>query len=1156
MGRIRAGRLRYAAALMACASIGIPGSVLATSGAPIIHDQSPSAATGVMGTVAPRSLSADTGISTHDSAAAATAPEIAAPPLAELPEDSATPGFTRLMLHFRDPGVPEEARGNTAAAVTALTEGAQAAWQHAAGDLPSLVPRAKVLNTFWITRAVLVSVPRDEQTLQALSQLPGLDRITPDFTVTPLDNDAATATSTPPDDAVTPGRDGQPVAYGLATIGADDAWADFDVDGAGIRVAVLDSGVDPDHPDIAGSLVGSNTHDPTYPGGWISFDAQGKPVSSRPADPGSHGTHVAGTIVGKNSSGTRIGVAPGAQLMVADVLSGASAGSYSKILAGLQWALRPHTGRSTDEHVGAPANVINMSLGVPGYDDAFTEVIRNIRAAGIFPAIAIGNKPCGPTGMSSPGSVYEAVAVGMTDADDAVNPDSCGAVASWPAPIRQKYHWPEHFTKPDLSAPGTRTYSSLPGGRWGISTGSSMATPHVAGAVALMMSAKAGLTVDQLQQALSSTAVLPGGGEPNTRYGHGRIDVHAAIAAVLSASGVSATITDAETHKPLPGVTVSYTDEKHPERTATEQWFSDDAGVVRAPLVPGTYEMTFSKFGYEPHTESVTVGENITVVQPQLKPQATGVITGMVKNSDGEAVAQATVAIVGQRNETTTDADGRFTLSDLPAGKYTVSVKADGYSSVEFAATVQAVHETSATVTLHPRLKVLVVGDSGRTVEMLQKAEIDAAATESLPAPGTIKQAGWDVVVVDTPTEIDPKHLTEFTQTPPAPMIWLDLNSETTAMAQLASAGLIEGRASGNDPELGTTGYQVVAEHPIFAHIEHQIGSVITMNGQEAGPKYWAAFTQIPQTRILAHTVTSDRDGAYADRGAGIAVRDSHNLRQVYLALHATAPSTDVRVWQAPARQLFINAITWAARSEERAGDPVVDNPRPLPAPPSPPAPAPNPWRPVTPAPPVPTVPTVPAVPGPAIPPPSPRPQAVPLPPAKPVAAATKPTLAMPAPAADIAGLQALGAAKVTITVADGIAQAALPGAKPGDWLYVHFFPGAIDIDWVQVDDEGLISLDVSQLGDGEYALALTAVDGSFGGWGQFTIGTPAPTPTPTEPASAPSATPVAAAVPPPAAGLSTSELIMVGAAGGLFFVTALVLAAAARRRSVGVTQS
>lgn len=1153
MGRIRPSRWRRAAVLMACAGICIPGSVMATSAGPVTSGHTDHTDTRARSAAIPRPLTAD--ISTPKGTPSPPADtDMTIPSLAEFPEDSSAPGFTRLMLHFRDPGVPEAERGTTSAAVAALQEGAQEVWQQVSANLPTLIPRARVLNTFWITRVVLISAPRDEQTLETLSQLPGIDRITPDFTVTTLDNNAAVQTSAPPHDAVTPGRDGHPVAYGLAKIGADDAWADFGVDGAGIRVAVLDSGIDPDHPDIAGSLVGSNTHDPTYPGGWISFDAHGKPVVSRPADPGSHGTHVAGTIVGKNSSGARIGVAPGAQLMVADVLSGARAGSYSKILAGLQWALQPHTGRSTEEHVGAPANVINMSLGLPGYDDAFTEVIRNIRAAGVFPAIAIGNKPCGPTGMSSPGSVYEAVAVGMTDADDAVNPDSCGAEASWPAPIREKYNWPEHFTKPDLAAPGTRTYSSLPGGRWGVSTGSSMATPHVAGAVALLMSAKAGLTVDQLQHALSTTAVLPGGGPPNTRYGHGRVDVHSAIATVLSASGVSATVTDADTGKPLAGVTVSYTDEKHPERTATEQWFSNDAGVVRAPLVPGTYQLTFSKFGYDPHIETVQVGENITVVTPSLTPQTTGLITGTVKDRKGAAVVGATVAVVGQRNETTTAPDGQFKLTDLPAGKYQINVQAEGYSSVVFTAPVQALHETPATIVLQPRLKVLVVGDSGRTVDLLRNAEIDATAADSLPADASIAQEGLDVVVMDTPAAVNPERLAQLTQTPPVPMVWLDLNSESTAMGQLAAAGLIEGRNSANDPELALTGYQVVADHPIFAHIDSKAGAVIAMNDQEAGPKYWSAFTQIPHTRVLAHTVTADRDGTLTDRGAGIAVVDSPTTRQLYLALHATAPSTDVRIWSSPARQLFINAITWAARSEERAGAPVVAPPRPLPTPPPAPTPAPNPWRPVTP-PPLPTVPSKPPATARVIAPAVAVAQVAPKPSAQLAAAAQKPTLAMPAPATDIAGLQALGAPAVTITVADGVAQAALPGTKPGQWLYVHFFPGAIGIDWVQVDEEGLVSLDVSQLGDGEYALALTGVDGNFGGWGQFTLGTAQATPTPAPTVtSAPSPGLTAQAVPPAQPGLSTTELMMVGAAGGLFLITAAVLAMAARRRPAGVT--
>src|SRR5690606_38147816 len=121
-------------------------------------------------------------------------------------------------------------------------------------------------NRFWVTSAVLVSAEATDRTLADVAALPGAVEVTPNYTVEPLDDTEILPVAEP---AVDPES---PVTYGIEKIGADAVWRDFDARGQGVRVAVLDTGVDATHPEIASRLVGRDTGDPSYPGGWINFD--------------------------------------------------------------------------------------------------------------------------------------------------------------------------------------------------------------------------------------------------------------------------------------------------------------------------------------------------------------------------------------------------------------------------------------------------------------------------------------------------------------------------------------------------------------------------------------------------------------------------------------------------------------------------------------------------------------------------------------------------------------------------------------------------------------------------------------------------------------------------------------------------------------------
>ncbi|MFF5247742.1 S8 family serine peptidase [Streptosporangium sp. NPDC000095] len=526
----------------------------------------------------------------------------------------------------------------------------------------------QVLNTFWIKNMVLVRAR--PATLEALAALALVDRIIPNFALkAPPEPPAG-----PPSRAAKAGES----TWGIEKIGADRVREERGLTGDGVRVAVLDTGVDIAHPDLTGKLVTDDASDPSYPGGWIEFGPDGRPVPSSPHDSSYHGTHVAGTIAGGNASGTRIGVAPGAELMAGLVIPGGN-GTLAQVIAGMQWAIAPYATDGTP--AGKPADVVSMSLGAEGYADEMIEPARNIYLAGAFPSFAIGNE-CLEGGSGSPGNVYEAVSVGATDAGDDVPEFSCGGVVRRTDWIDAPAEWPESYVVPDISAPGVDVLSALPGGEYGMLSGTSMATPHVSGTVALMVEARRDLGVDETLDILAGTSFFDKryGERPNARFGAGRIDAYAAVAEAALASGVRGVVTDEKTRKPLAGVAVTRTDTGRTVET-------DERGRFEMRLGAGSYDLGLSRFGYRQEPSRVRVTANhFSDVQIALDRTRWGRISGRVTyGPTGSRVPGATVTVLDVPDSlvTTTDVNGKYMIEDVPEGDYQVAVVAPGVSRSE-----------------------------------------------------------------------------------------------------------------------------------------------------------------------------------------------------------------------------------------------------------------------------------------------------------------------------------------------------------------------------------------------------------------------------------------------------------------------------------------
>jgi subtilisin family serine protease len=286
-----------------------------------------------------------------------------------------------------------------------------------------------------------------------------------------------------------------PVAH-LAQIGIDAARA-RNLTGAGTVIGVLDSGIDATHPEFVGRTI----H-------FAEFDPTGAPVSGAARDAADHGTHVCGLIAGANA-----GVAPGATLAVAAVLTlknqrDQSYGTVAQVIAGLDWLIRSDFGGNT-------VGVINASLATEGYNEFLYGLALEARIRNALFVAAIGNSGRrGENRHGSPANYDIVLGVGGVDA------------ASAPAGFSD---WGKStdVLKPDLSAPGVDLVSAASGGKYLVLSGTSMASPLVAGAAALALEADASLrtNTDALIGRLKSTARPFADTVPAGRGGSGVLDL-------------------------------------------------------------------------------------------------------------------------------------------------------------------------------------------------------------------------------------------------------------------------------------------------------------------------------------------------------------------------------------------------------------------------------------------------------------------------------------------------------------------------------------------------------------------------------------------------------------------------------------------------------
>ncbi|MBI3551566.1 MAG: S8 family peptidase [Elusimicrobia bacterium] len=336
--------------------------------------------------------------------------------------------------------------------------------------------------------AIVIIVPKSRAGLQEgrLKSLKEVDRVDPDErinwlkAVEPALNDfrlpaPAAIVRFQKAAAPEPAADDPEQPWGIKRVKAAAAWSR--TQGQGIKVAIIDTGVDATHPDLSAAVAGGfNAVDPANPGDF--------------ADDQGHGTHVAGTIAAARDGQGVVGVAPKTRLYAVKVLDRFGNGSFSEIIAGIEWAVKNKM------------QIANMSLGADEGSEPLLRAVKAAYGAGLVIVAAAGNASGGP--VSFPGAYPETIAVSASDKADALAPYSSVGDAV------------------GFIAPGSSVLSCAPGGKFVEHSGTSMAAPHVSGLAALAISLGA-RGPEGVRAALARAASpLPGLSPP--QQGAGMID--------------------------------------------------------------------------------------------------------------------------------------------------------------------------------------------------------------------------------------------------------------------------------------------------------------------------------------------------------------------------------------------------------------------------------------------------------------------------------------------------------------------------------------------------------------------------------------------------------------------------------------------------------
>ena len=408
------------------------------------------------------------------------------------------------------------------------------------------------IQSYWIINAISCSMTKDK--VEAIAKRPDVKYVMKCLVIYVIDGEDS-------DDILIDRATNQ---WNVTKVNADDVWA-LGYTGQGIIVAVIDTGVRYTHTDIANNMWDGGTDYPHH--GWDFVNDDNDPMDDQ-----GHGSHCAGTVSSYGTNGKQCGIAKDAKIMALKVLGADGSGALNLSWEAIQFA------------VSNDADVLSMSLGVDGVGGYWVErtVMENVLSCGVVAAVAAGNvgdqltKYPVPNNVGSPGNCPSpwhnpdqtllggraaTVTVGATTSSDTHSSFSSYGPVTWASGDYigdySDYPWTSGSStevglfKPDIAAPGSNIVSLNYSSNTGYSTksGTSMATPCVAGVMALMLQVNPMLTPVEIDSIIETTAVHCGGQtSKNNTFGAGRIDALAAVNYMLNACNAPTNLTATVNH--------------------------------------------------------------------------------------------------------------------------------------------------------------------------------------------------------------------------------------------------------------------------------------------------------------------------------------------------------------------------------------------------------------------------------------------------------------------------------------------------------------------------------------------------------------------------------------------------------------------------------
>ena len=369
----------------------------------------------------------------------------------------------------------------------------------------------------------------------------------------------------------------QSVPWGITRINATSVNSMYN--GSGVRVAVIDTGMDYLHPDLHNNYLGGYD--------YVNED-------SDPIDDNGHGTHVSGTIAAENNGIGVVGVAPAAKIFAVKAFNSGGSGLNDDIV--------PAIYDSADNG----AQIISMSWGTIYYYQSVSDAIDYAYNKGVILVAAAGNNG-GP--IMYPAAYPRVIAVTATN--------ELNGIASF-----------SNFgSDAELSAPGVNIYSTLPGGAYGYMGGTSMATPHVSGVAALILSSDLSLTNNDVRTIMQNNAIDLGSPGRDIYFGYGLVDANKSVfyqTNLPSIRFINGTVIDSVYKTGIMGVKVSI--------NTTNSTTTNSTGFYSFAVTEGAYNLT-ATFGITYYTNTTTVstiGKAVAWQDMELLKKPTGNITGSV----------------------------------------------------------------------------------------------------------------------------------------------------------------------------------------------------------------------------------------------------------------------------------------------------------------------------------------------------------------------------------------------------------------------------------------------------------------------------------------------------------------------------------------------